>query len=259
MASIKYSGGMLSPFVALECSEPASELTGDSRRTEVEPFQHQRHDIALVSQSSLYLTAQPICRVLATFQRGGSKEDKEMCPCGYVSKYNALEVATGDTVVIEEDIIAVLSQVLENRECPRNIGAAITEKNGLLDAFHCHASALTKARNERYQNGTLSEKARRTQRQSDYTSSEFERPPPVIGHPSVSIRRPPLVNLLENRRRFFNGLINEEIFSGVRLGRIQCVDDFTCRQQCGGKQDGVLTFFSHRVLENWIWREEGDP
>jgi hypothetical protein len=40
-------------------------------------------------------------------------------------------------------------------------------------------------------------------------------------------------------------LINEEIFSGVRLGRIQCVDDFACRQQRGSKQDGVLTFFGH--------------
>src|ERR1039458_3828409 len=39
-------------------------------------------------------------------------------------------------VVIEEDIIAVLCQVLENSECPRDIGAAITEKNGLLDTFH---------------------------------------------------------------------------------------------------------------------------
>jgi hypothetical protein len=30
----------------------------------------------------------------------------------------------------------VLTQVLENSECPRNVGAAITEKNGFLDAFH---------------------------------------------------------------------------------------------------------------------------
>jgi hypothetical protein len=30
----------------------------------------------------------------------------------------------------------VLSQVLENSECPRNVGATIIEKNGFLDAFH---------------------------------------------------------------------------------------------------------------------------
>src|ERR1035441_3157100 len=54
----------------------------------------------------------------------------------YVSEYDALEVATGDTVVIEEDVIAVLSQILENSERPRNVGAAITEKNCLLDSFH---------------------------------------------------------------------------------------------------------------------------
>jgi hypothetical protein len=59
-----------------------------------------------------------------------------MRPRSNVSKYDALEVATGDTVVIEEDIKAVLSQVLENSKCPRNVGAAITEKNGFLDAFH---------------------------------------------------------------------------------------------------------------------------
>jgi hypothetical protein len=57
--------------------------------------------------------------------------------------------------------------------------------------------------------------------------------------------RPPLVYLLQNRRRFLNGLINEEIFSGVWLGRIECVDDLSCRQQGGSKQDGVLTFFGH--------------
>ena len=59
-----------------------------------------------------------------------------MRPRSYVSEYDALKVAAADTVVIEEDIIAVVCQVLENSECPRNVGAAITEKNGFLDAFH---------------------------------------------------------------------------------------------------------------------------
>ena len=134
--------------VALERSERASKLTGDGRRTEVEPFQHQRHDIALVSEGSFYLAAQPIRGVVATLQRGGCEQDKEMRPRSYVSEYDALEVATGDTVVIEEDIIAVLCQVLENSECPRDIGAAITEENGSLDAFHNPGGCPSRGRTE---------------------------------------------------------------------------------------------------------------
>jgi hypothetical protein len=111
-------------------------LTGDLRRSEVEPFQHQRHDITLVSQSRLYLAAQPIPWVAATLQRRRCKQDQEMRPCGYVPKYDALEVATRDTVEIKEDIIAVLCQILENSECPRDIRAAITDKDGFLDPFH---------------------------------------------------------------------------------------------------------------------------
>ena len=47
----------------------------DFRRTEVQPLQHQRHGIALGSQSSLYLAAQPICRIPTTLQRGGGEQD----------------------------------------------------------------------------------------------------------------------------------------------------------------------------------------
>ena len=85
-----------------------------------------------------------------------------MCPCRYVPEDDALEVATGDTVVIKEHVIAVLCQILENSECPRNIGAAITEKNGFFDAFHTGAiAALTrKDRIERYQNSVLTRRAR---------------------------------------------------------------------------------------------------
>ena len=134
--------------VALERSERASKLTGDSRRTEVEPFQHQRHDIALVRQSGLYLAAQPIRGVVATLQRGGCEQDKEMRARSYVAEDDALEVATGDAVVIEEDIIAVLCQVLENSECPRDIGAAIADKNGFLDAFHNPGGCPSRGRTE---------------------------------------------------------------------------------------------------------------
>jgi hypothetical protein len=48
-----------------------------------------------------------------------------MCPCRYVTEDDALEVATGDAVVIKEHIVAVLCQILEDSECPRNIGATV--------------------------------------------------------------------------------------------------------------------------------------
>jgi hypothetical protein len=64
-----------------------------------------------------------------------------MCRRRYVSKNDPLEVATRDAVVINKHVIAVLCQVLENSECPRNVGAAITEKNTFFDAFHIGSMA----------------------------------------------------------------------------------------------------------------------
>jgi len=117
----------------------------------VEPFQHQRDDIALVNESRLYLSAQPICRVVATLKRGRSEQDKEMCPRSNVSENHALEVATGYAIVIEEDIIAVMSEVLENSEGPRNIGAAVTEKGRFFDAFHDKRVPIATNRIAQYQ------------------------------------------------------------------------------------------------------------
>ena len=67
-----------------------------------------------------------------------------MGPRSYVTEDDALEVAAGDAAIIEEDVVAMLSQVLENGQRPRNVGAAIAEKNGLLDALHilCYASGI---------------------------------------------------------------------------------------------------------------------
>jgi len=62
-----------------------------------------------------------------------------------------------------------------------------------------------------------------------------------------TFRRPPLVSFLQNRRRFFNGFFDEEIFSGVRLGRIQCVDDFTSRQQ--GLRSSLMVGFRKNPAE----------
>ena len=105
------------------CSQFASELARDARRAEVEPFQHQRHNIALAAQRSLDLAPQPVCRFGATFQRRWGQDDKEMRPLG-------------DACVIKEYVVAMLGKVLKDGERPVEIGAAIAEKNGFLDSFH---------------------------------------------------------------------------------------------------------------------------
>ena len=58
-----------------------------------------------------------------------------MRPRFYVCEYRALEVATSDAAVVEEDVKAVVCQILVNCEFPRYVGAAIIEKQALLDKF----------------------------------------------------------------------------------------------------------------------------
>jgi predicted RNA-binding protein associated with RNAse of E/G family len=58
-----------------------------------------------------------------------------MRSCGNVPENYALEVATADALVIEEDVIAVVSQVLVDVECPRDVGAAVADEDGLFDAL----------------------------------------------------------------------------------------------------------------------------
>jgi hypothetical protein len=52
---------------------------------------------------------------------------------------------------------------------------------------------------------------------------------------AVTFPRPPLIYLLQNCRRFFNGLINEKIFTRVRLGQRVC-----------GRRKASLTAWSSR-------------
>ena len=61
-----------------------------------------------------------------------------MRSCIYIFQYDALEVAglASDALVIEENILAVLCQILENSKRPRNIGAPIADENGFFDLFH---------------------------------------------------------------------------------------------------------------------------
>jgi hypothetical protein len=56
-----------------------------------------------------------------------------------VSENNALEIAAGDSVVVEKDIVAMLRKILKNRKRPRNIGSPITQKDRFFGAFHTAA------------------------------------------------------------------------------------------------------------------------
>jgi hypothetical protein len=58
-----------------------------------------------------------------------------MCPCNYVSENYTLEIATGNAIVVKENIMAMLCQVLKNGECPRSIRVAITDENTFLDQY----------------------------------------------------------------------------------------------------------------------------
>ena len=63
-------------------------------------------DTALVDV--LPSSKRPRARVGAALQCGRGEQNKKMCPCSYISEDDALEVATGDTEVIKENIIAVV-------------------------------------------------------------------------------------------------------------------------------------------------------
>ena len=55
---------------------------------------------------------------------------------------DALEIAAGDAYVVEEHVVAMLGQVLENRQRLRRVGAAIAEENGFFDSAHIPAVKL---------------------------------------------------------------------------------------------------------------------
>ena len=59
-----------------------------------------------------------------------------MIPRLDVLQYDLLKITTGDALEIEKHVIAVVSEVLADRQRPGNVGAAITDKNGLLDTSH---------------------------------------------------------------------------------------------------------------------------
>src|SRR6516225_5488222 len=65
-----------------------------------------------------------------------SRNRVSLCSRSDVFQNAGLEIAAGDALEIEEHVIAMLGQVLEDRQCPGCIGAAIADENGLLDASH---------------------------------------------------------------------------------------------------------------------------
>ena len=66
-------------------------------------------------------------------------------------RMTSLEIAAGYPVVVEKHVVAVLRKVLKNGQRPRNIGPAITEKDGFLDAIHSVTYGLNRNRIEPYQ------------------------------------------------------------------------------------------------------------
>src|SRR5215471_18532658 len=110
------------------------------RWVEVKSFQRQRHDIALVIQRRLDFAAEQIRRVAATLHCGRGEQNKKMGLRLYVLNDNALEVATSNAGEIHERFVAVVCQILNNSERPRNIGTPIAEKNSFLD--ECHSKTI---------------------------------------------------------------------------------------------------------------------
>ena len=49
---------------------------------------------------------------------------------------DALEVAAGHAVVVEEDVVAMLGEVLEDCQRPGSVGAAVADEDCLFDASH---------------------------------------------------------------------------------------------------------------------------
>jgi hypothetical protein len=59
-----------------------------------------------------------------------------MSPGTDVFHDDAFEVTAGNAAVINKNIIAMLGEVLENRQHPGNVGATIADKNRSLEMWH---------------------------------------------------------------------------------------------------------------------------
>ena len=53
-----------------------------------------------------------------------------------VSQDDAFEIAASDTCVVNEDIVAIVGEVLGNGQRPRDVGAAVAKENGPIHLFY---------------------------------------------------------------------------------------------------------------------------
>ena len=113
-----------------------AKLAGDCRSVEAEAFEYERDDVPLFIDGGFDLAAQPVARLGATFECRRREYYEKMCAGADVFEDQGLEVASRDAVVVEEDVVAVLGQILINGERPREVGAAVAEEDGFLDASH---------------------------------------------------------------------------------------------------------------------------
>src|SRR5665213_278562 len=122
--------------VSLDRSQFARELIGDGRSAKAKTLQHEGNNIAFAIERCLNLTPHKIRRFATALQCGRSQNDNKMSPRCNVLKDYALKVTTSNAVIVYEDIVAVLSQMLPDGERPREICAAIADKDRFVDAFH---------------------------------------------------------------------------------------------------------------------------
>lgn len=111
-------------------------MFGDGRHAEVEAFEHDGDDVALVIDGDFDLFAQPVIGFVAAFQGGWGKQNDEM-GAGLDAFHNdAFEFAAGDADVVEEDVEAVVMQILVDGQRPGGVGATVADEYGSFGTFH---------------------------------------------------------------------------------------------------------------------------
>lgn len=122
--------------VVVQGGEFAGELASDCGCGEVKTFHGQRDDVTPAIKPGFDLAAQPIAGIAAALERGRSEYYQEVGAGMDVFENDRFEVAAGETGVVHKHVIAVVVQVLENGQRPREVGAAVADEDSLLDARH---------------------------------------------------------------------------------------------------------------------------
>ena len=82
----------------------------------------------LSSAASISWRIQPLDRRNAPARWESGQEDNKVCPRPYVFQYDSLEITASDAIIVDENIGAMLGKVLEDRQRPWLVGAAIADK-----------------------------------------------------------------------------------------------------------------------------------